>query len=89
MLINGQMMPMMAESEVIVGNDEGSGGGLLSWSTLGAIGGAAIGSLAGGPLLGGAAAGVAANLLSDSKQTAIEPGQIIPVRAIEHWRLSN
>jgi hypothetical protein len=82
MLINGQMMPMMAESEVIVGNDEGSGGGLLSWSTLGAIGGAAIGSLAGGPLLGGAAAGVAANLLSEPKQTAIEPGQIIPVRAI-------
>lgn len=89
MLINGQMMPMRAASDAIGGSDEGSGGGLLSWSTLGAIGGAAIGSLAGGPLLGGAAAGVAANLLSQPKQTAIEPGQIIPVRAIEHWRGSN
>ncbi len=88
MVINGDMVPMVAESETIAGDRTGSGGGLLSWSTLGAVGGAAIGGLAGGPLLGGAAAGVAANLLSSPKQLAIEPGQAIPVRVIEHW-LSN
>jgi hypothetical protein len=88
MLLNGDMVPIVAESETIAGDRTGSGGGLLSWSTLGAVSGAAIGSLAGGPLLGGAAAGVAANLLSSPKQLAIEPGQAIPVRVIEHW-LSN
>ena len=86
-IVNGQMITLMAESEVIA--EDGSGGGLFSWSTLGAVGGAAIGGLAGGPLLGGAAAGVAANLLSSPSEAAIEPGQTIPVRAIEHWRLSN
>ena len=86
-IINGEMVSLIAESEVIAEN--GAGGGLLSWSTLGAVGGAAIGGLAGGPLLGGAAAGVAANLLSSPSEAAIAPGQTIPVRAIEHWRLSN
>ena len=35
-----------------------------------------------------AAAGLAANLLSSPKQTAIAPGQVLPVRFTEHWRFN-
>jgi AMIN domain len=85
-VINGEMVPISAASDAIAGDMAVSRNGLLSWSTLGAVGGAAIGGLAGGPLLGGAAAGLAANLLSAPKQTAIAPGQVLPVRFTEHWR---
>lgn len=88
MVINGEMVPISAASEAIAGDMAVSRNGLLSWSTLGAVGGAAIGGLAGGPLLGGAAAGLAANLLSAPKQTAIAPGQVLPVRFTEHWRFN-
>jgi hypothetical protein len=87
-VINGEMVPISAASDAIAGDMAVSRNGLLSWSTLGAVGGAAIGGLAGGPLLGGAAAGLAANLLSAPKQTAIAPGQILPVRFTEHWRFN-
>jgi hypothetical protein len=87
-VINGEMVPISAASEAIAGDMAVSRNGLLSWSTLGAVGGAAIGGLAGGPLLGGAAAGLAANLLSAPKQTAIAPGQVLPVRFTEHWRFN-
>lgn len=85
-VINGKMVSIKAESNPIAGDMAISRNGLLSWSTLGAIGGAAIGGLAGGPLLGGAAAGIAANLLSSPKEIAIAPGQVLPVRLTEHWR---
>jgi hypothetical protein len=85
-VINGEMVSIKAESNPIAGDMAISRNGLLSWSTLGAIGGAAIGGLAGGPLLGGAAAGIAANLLSSPKEVAIAPGQVLPVRLTEHWR---
>jgi hypothetical protein len=87
-VINGEMVPISAASDEIAGDMAVSRNGLLSWSTLGAVGGAAIGGLAGGPLLGGAAAGLAANLLSAPKQTAIAPGQVLPVRFTEHWRFN-
>lgn len=87
-VINGEMVPISAASDAIAGDMAVSRNGLLSWSTLGAVGGAAIGGLAGGPLLGGAAAGLAANLLSAPKQTAIAPGQVLPVRFTEHWRFN-
>lgn len=87
-VINGEMVPISAASDAIAGDMAVSRNGLLSWSTLGAVGGAAIGGLAGGPLLGGAAAGLAANLLSSPKQTAIAPGQVLPVRFTEHWRFN-
>ncbi len=86
MVINGQMVPISAASDAIAGDMAVSRNGWLSWSTLGAVGGAAIGGLAGGPLLGGAAAGLAASWLSAPKQTAIGPGQVFPVRFTEHWR---
>lgn len=85
-VINGEMVSIKAESNPIAGDMAVSRNGLLSWSTLGVIGGAALGGLAGGPLLGGAAAGIAANLLTSPTETAIEPGQIFPVRFTEHWR---
>ncbi len=88
MAIDGEMVPISAASDAIAGDMAVSRNGLLSWSTLGAVGGAAIGGLAGGPLLGGAAAGLAANLLSAPKQTAIAPGQVLPVRFTEHWRFN-
>ncbi len=88
MVINGEMVPISAASDELAGDMAVSRNGLLSWSTLGAVGGAAIGGLAGGPLLGGAAAGLAANLLSAPKQTAIAPGQVLPVRFTEHWRFN-
>lgn len=85
-VINGEMVSIKAESNPIAGDMAVSRNGLLSWSTLGAIGGAALGGLAGGPLLGGAVAGVAANLLTSPTETAISPGQVFPVRFTEHWR---
>lgn len=85
-VINGEMVSIKAESNPIAGDMAISRNGLLSWSTLGAIGGAALGGLAGGPLLGGAAAGIAANLLTSPTETAISPGQVFPVRFTEHWR---
>jgi len=82
--VQGKMIPLAAQSEVLSGNRRMSDQQLVLSSGAGAV----VGALLGGGLgaLGGAATGATVTYLTSPKPATIQPDQIVPIRLVEDLR---
>ena len=85
-LLRGQNVAIVAQSEVLGGARKVSNDRLIRNSGIGAVAGAILGGLSGGNVVGGAAAGAAVTYATAPKSATIQPGQILEVRLTEDLR---
>ncbi|PSB15141.1 AMIN domain-containing protein [Phormidesmis priestleyi ULC007] len=85
-LLQGQNVAIVAQSEVLGGARKVSNDRLIRNSGIGAVAGAILGGLSGGNVIGGAAAGAAVTYVTAPKSATIQPGQILDVRLTEDLR---
>lgn len=87
--LNGRTIPLNAKSFVMDGDKEVEGRTLFRNSGIGGLGIFILSGLSGIGLLAGAAAGAATTYVTAPQPATIEPGQIVEVRLMEDFLLSN
>ena len=84
-VIQGQMVSLMAESPNLGGARNPSERSLIQNSGIGVLAGVLIGGLSGGSAIGGAAAGAIASYVTAPKVATIQPGQTLELKLTQDW----
>lgn len=84
-MIQGQVVSLMAESPNLGGTRSPSERSLLQNSGIGVLAGVLIGGLSGGSAIGGAAAGAIASYVTAPKVATIQPGQTLELKLTQDW----
>ena len=86
-VIQGQIVSLMAESPNLGGARSPSERSLIQNSGIGVLAGVLIGGLSGGSAIGGAAAGAIASYVTAPKVATIQPGQTLELKLTQDWIL--
>ena len=84
-VIQGQVISLIAESPNLGGARSPSERSLLQNSGIGVLAGVLIGGLSGGSAIGGAAAGAIASYVTAPKVATIQPGQTLELKLTQDW----
>ena len=84
-VIQGQLISLIAESPNLGGARSPSERSLLQNSGIGVLAGVLIGGLSGGSAIGGAAAGAIAAYVTAPKVATIQPGQTLELKLTQDW----
>ncbi|MCX5963643.1 MAG: AMIN domain-containing protein [Cyanobacteria bacterium] len=84
-VIQGQLISLIAESPNLGGARSPSERSLLQNSGIGVLAGVLIGGLSGGSAIGGAAAGAIASYVTAPKVATIQPGQTLELKLTQDW----
>ena len=84
-VIQGQVVSLIAESPNLGGARSPSERSLLQNSGIGVLAGVLIGGLSGGSAIGGAAAGAIASYVTAPKVATIQPGQTLELKLTQDW----
>jgi hypothetical protein len=84
-MIQGQLVSLIAESPNLGGARSPSERSLLQNSGIGVLAGVLIGGLSGGSAIGGAAAGAIASYVTAPKVATIQPGQMLELKLTQDW----
>ena len=84
-MIQGQLVSLIAESPNLGGARSPSERSLLQNSGIGVLAGVLIGGLSGGSAIGGAAAGAIASYITAPKVATIQPGQMLELKLTQDW----
>jgi len=84
-VIQGQLISLIAESPNLGGARSPSERSLLQNSGIGVLAGLLIGGLSGGSAIGGAAAGAIASYVTAPKVATIQPGQTLELKLTQDW----
>ena len=84
-VIQGQLISLIAESPNLGGARTPSERSLLQNSGIGVLAGVLIGGLSGGSAIGGAAAGAIASYVTAPKVATIQPGQTLELKLTQDW----
>ena len=84
-VIQGQMVSLIAESPNLGGARSPSERSLIQNSGIGVLAGVLIGGLSGGSAIGGAAAGAIASYVTAPKVATIQPGQTLELKLTQDW----
>lgn len=84
-VIQGQLISLIAESPNLGGARSPSERSLLQNSGIGVLAGVLLGGLSGGSAIGGAAAGAIASYVTAPKVATIQPGQMLELKLTQDW----
>ena len=84
-VIQGQLISLIAQSPNLGGARSPSERSLLQNSGIGVLAGVLIGGLSGGSAIGGAAAGAIASYVTAPKVATIQPGQTLELKLTQDW----